>query len=221
MTTQPHPHQDLLDAVPGHPALEDCPISECMVCSCRDCPWQEPLHHHHDGCPACASVTRCNGCGNVGHGYYDPNPHNLPATQPEFLGLAGGRSIASLFGCARTGENGAERCRKCHSLDVSPLPDAEVARIVMRHQLGRCWGEAAQAFLAETFRVDGLTPPPEKLAAGMAGLADDMRKAAAMVSDQALDAMVARNGTDAEIRADWERSMGPDLLRAFAPTRPS
>ncbi len=27
---------------------------ECMVCSVRDCPHQEPLHYHHDGCPACS-----------------------------------------------------------------------------------------------------------------------------------------------------------------------
>ena len=26
---------------------------ECMICSIRDCPYDEPLHYHHDGCPAC------------------------------------------------------------------------------------------------------------------------------------------------------------------------
>lgn len=30
-----------------------CPVEECMVCSVRDCPGQEPLHYHHDGCPYC------------------------------------------------------------------------------------------------------------------------------------------------------------------------
>lgn len=210
MTTQPHPHQDLLDAVPGHPALEDCHVDECMVCSCRDCPWQEPMHHHHDGCPACASVTRCNDCGAVGHGYYDPNPHNLPIIH------------VCVMGVGQTGEDGAERCRKCHSLDVSPLPDAEVARIVMRHQIGRCWGAVAQAFMQETFRVDGLTlSNPEELAQHMAALADDMRKIAATVPDDAIDALAAAGPTDAQLRAAWLRKMGPDLLRAFAPTRPS
>ena len=27
---------------------------ECMACGARDCPHGEPLHYHHDGCPACA-----------------------------------------------------------------------------------------------------------------------------------------------------------------------
>jgi hypothetical protein len=30
-----------------------CPIVECDLCGVRDCPHDEPLHYHHDGCPAC------------------------------------------------------------------------------------------------------------------------------------------------------------------------
>jgi len=30
-----------------------CPVEECMVCGVRDCPGNEPLHYHHDGCPYC------------------------------------------------------------------------------------------------------------------------------------------------------------------------
>ncbi len=26
---------------------------ECIACGERDCPHGEPLHYHHDGCPAC------------------------------------------------------------------------------------------------------------------------------------------------------------------------
>ncbi len=26
---------------------------ECSICSVLDCPQAEPLHYHHDGCPAC------------------------------------------------------------------------------------------------------------------------------------------------------------------------
>ena len=26
---------------------------ECMFCAIRDCPFDEPFHYHHDGCPAC------------------------------------------------------------------------------------------------------------------------------------------------------------------------
>lgn len=27
---------------------------ECLLCGVLDCPHGEPLHYHHDGCPACA-----------------------------------------------------------------------------------------------------------------------------------------------------------------------
>jgi len=32
---------------------ETCPDQECISCGIRDCPSGEPLHYHHDGCPAC------------------------------------------------------------------------------------------------------------------------------------------------------------------------
>lgn len=37
-----------------HPAADDCPDPECEICAVRDCPFGEPLHYHHDGCPACS-----------------------------------------------------------------------------------------------------------------------------------------------------------------------
>lgn len=33
--------------------LSDCPVHECDMCGILDCPRSEPLHYHHDGCPAC------------------------------------------------------------------------------------------------------------------------------------------------------------------------
>ncbi|MEK6883772.1 MAG: hypothetical protein AABY22_29355 [Nanoarchaeota archaeon] len=36
-----------------HPKTKDCNDSECIICGYRDCPHHEPLHYHHDGCPAC------------------------------------------------------------------------------------------------------------------------------------------------------------------------
>jgi hypothetical protein len=32
---------------------EPCDGDECINCGERDCPHKEPLHYHHDGCPAC------------------------------------------------------------------------------------------------------------------------------------------------------------------------
>lgn len=37
-----------------HPPTHECPDEECMLCGLRDCPLDEPLHYHHDGCPACS-----------------------------------------------------------------------------------------------------------------------------------------------------------------------
>ena len=33
--------------------LENCNDDECMICGIIHCPHGEPLHFHHDGCPAC------------------------------------------------------------------------------------------------------------------------------------------------------------------------
>lgn len=45
--------QECMNIVLSHPPLQDCTEEECCVCSVRDCPYQEPFHHHHDGCPIC------------------------------------------------------------------------------------------------------------------------------------------------------------------------
>ena len=39
--------------IKNHPKTKDCDDDECMLCGYRDCPHNEPLHYHHDGCPAC------------------------------------------------------------------------------------------------------------------------------------------------------------------------
>lgn len=39
-------------------ALARCPDAECRKCSILACPYGEPLHFHHDGCPACAEHGR-------------------------------------------------------------------------------------------------------------------------------------------------------------------
>lgn len=36
-----------------HPPTDTCPDAECTKCAVRDCPHAEPMHYHHDGCPAC------------------------------------------------------------------------------------------------------------------------------------------------------------------------
>lgn len=33
--------------------LAECDDPECMICAIAYCPHYEPLHFHHDGCPAC------------------------------------------------------------------------------------------------------------------------------------------------------------------------
>ena len=41
------------EQMPTHPPTDQCEDMECLVCGMRDCPWGEPLHYHHDDCPAC------------------------------------------------------------------------------------------------------------------------------------------------------------------------
>lgn len=38
----------IIDGLLGH-----CGDGECMDCGAIVCPYGEPLHFHHDGCPAC------------------------------------------------------------------------------------------------------------------------------------------------------------------------
>jgi uncharacterized Zn finger protein (UPF0148 family) len=33
--------------------VETCKNSECIYCGMKKCPYGEPLHFHHDGCPSC------------------------------------------------------------------------------------------------------------------------------------------------------------------------
>lgn len=39
---------------------------ECLACGVRDCPHDEPLHYHHDGCPACESEPACGEANAFG-----------------------------------------------------------------------------------------------------------------------------------------------------------
>ena len=41
-----------------HPPTDQCSDSECLECGERDCPQQDPMHYHHDGCPTCWSIEQ-------------------------------------------------------------------------------------------------------------------------------------------------------------------
>lgn len=45
--------ESLKAQIPNHPDRLLCDDWECIICALRDCPFGEPLHYHHDGCPAC------------------------------------------------------------------------------------------------------------------------------------------------------------------------
>lgn len=36
--------------------LDTCRDMECSACSIRECPHEDPMHFHHDGCPSCSSA---------------------------------------------------------------------------------------------------------------------------------------------------------------------
>ena len=39
------------------PQGDCCSDPECSICAILCCPFAEPLHFHHDGCPACSTLT--------------------------------------------------------------------------------------------------------------------------------------------------------------------
>lgn len=45
--------ENILDLI-----LAQCPDAECYECGRIICPYKEPLHFHHDGCPACAEPDK-------------------------------------------------------------------------------------------------------------------------------------------------------------------
>lgn len=60
-----HALRRALSALPADPSApactgnaDTCPVDECIACGERDCPHHEPLHYHHDGCPACTPNVR-------------------------------------------------------------------------------------------------------------------------------------------------------------------
>lgn len=55
---RPMPGRRAREAMRAQPTAEACEVDECEVCAVRDCPEQEPLHYHHDGCPACDLVSK-------------------------------------------------------------------------------------------------------------------------------------------------------------------
>jgi hypothetical protein len=46
---------DLLGMDPyGVPCEPICSDEDCAPCAMTECGFREPLHRHHDGCPACS-----------------------------------------------------------------------------------------------------------------------------------------------------------------------
>lgn len=44
----------------AHVREPDCSESECALCGFLDCPFEDPLHYHHDGCPSCWTAKNQN-----------------------------------------------------------------------------------------------------------------------------------------------------------------
>lgn len=38
------------------PCVPPCDDEYCAGCAMSECPHKEPLHRHHDGCPACETT---------------------------------------------------------------------------------------------------------------------------------------------------------------------
>jgi hypothetical protein len=46
----------------NHEVGATCTEGECVICGVIDCPDGEPLHYHHDGCPACNKLMGMCDC---------------------------------------------------------------------------------------------------------------------------------------------------------------
>ena len=71
---------------PQHPDF-DGDVRECMACGVRDCPYGEPLHYHHDGCPACDQPGL--------EPPPDPNPHRFKGVETGSLHKHQLRTVAA------------------------------------------------------------------------------------------------------------------------------
>jgi hypothetical protein len=60
---------ELRAMVATHPPTDQCQDMECLVCGVRDCPDGEPLHYHHDGCPACWTPPNENASTDLATDY--------------------------------------------------------------------------------------------------------------------------------------------------------
>ena len=54
--------KEFLEEAKNHKRCDDPELEECTYCGFNDCPHDEPLHYHHDGCPACIN-EECEDCG--------------------------------------------------------------------------------------------------------------------------------------------------------------
>lgn len=77
--------QNIIDALLNHCDKES---GECSICSIIICPYKDPLHFHHDGCPSCNSSSdsvehecqfssdggNCSVCGRQGGVYENIDP---------------------------------------------------------------------------------------------------------------------------------------------------
>lgn len=46
----------------SHATKDDCAAAECFDGGIRDCVYSEPLHYHHDGCPAAYTADDVDAC---------------------------------------------------------------------------------------------------------------------------------------------------------------
>ena len=61
----------------------------------NECPYDEPLHNHHDGCPACqTAINKCPVCEGEGIDFLDFTNSRGGSVQFQICGLCDGKGIA-------------------------------------------------------------------------------------------------------------------------------
>lgn len=129
-----HPTRDACDAEGG----------ECSICAWRDCPHHEPMHYHHDGCPAC-DVAGCEQCKTL-YGVEEPVCPSCGAVNPASAPV---EAVPAWHSCPDCREQG--RCMLHH-------PDAPNCAVITTSNAGG--GEQTQVGGPERNATDsGLAAP--------------------------------------------------------------
>lgn len=205
---------------------------ECSVCSILDCPEQDPLHYHHDGCPSCSTNPvhadrsetlpvggeRCKGTGFVPVGVErDDHVRRSGTAQVTAMGPLSTGAAPSV--CPTCG--GTLRRLDDHSIicpDCAPRCECPMCGTTFQASAHLCNGHASPTS-GESVEDDAASIVLPLNDAEIAKLREEIDRANAHYESVRLDC-IAREEEAAKLREDVERMgalavTGRDALAAI------